>query len=1305
MKWWNRLSLRLTLFVLFLAIIPLAFFGLTTIQDIQEVRLRSVAESHRNLVKEVASQIETSFQDTIKEIHLLIEATELESAVRSDKEWFLQLLIKNLPHIYTLTLANNDGQETIKVGRDTVYNQDDLERHFDHLKFEASGESKPIFGAFHSIRGNILLFDLYIPILSPMERRVTEVLVAEIDVQKLLEFTADMRLGKTGYIYVVNSDGKFLAHPDHSAVLAGEDALDNPLVKDFVAGRKSYDSNVNYFNRKQVEVVTNGRVVEELKLMVVVAQSVDEALGAVMRISRRQTVSLIIVLFIVLLFSIYVMTKTIQPLRRLADGAKKIGEGDLSHRIAVTSSDELGSVTQSFNRMAMQLQKGKEIVEEQDWLKQGAIELEARLRGDQTIEEICQNVVTYMATFLKQQVGVIYYNTGHDDFKYLGGYAFKPGRQFLENFHLGEGIPGEAAREKKIVELNDIPEEYISINSGLGTMVPRQLTIVPFILNDQVEAVIELGAITGLSELQKRFFAESAETVAMKIASGRARQDLSDALVRTRQQAEELNRQQEELQAANEEMEEQTQLLRISETKLKEQREELQAANEELEEKTDYLERNKRNIEEKNRVLEELQKDLEKKAEDLSLASRYKSEFLANMSHELRTPLNSLLLLAKLLTDNRDGNLNEDQVESAQIIYNSGDELLNLINEILDLSKIEAGKMQLHVSEIALVELAETVSKTFKPLVIEKGLTLEVNNGLDVSTMITSDRQRIQQILKNFMSNALKFTTEGGVTIDIYQPDRDVVFSRADLEHENVIGFDVRDTGIGIPEEKQKIIFEAFQQLEGGTARKYGGTGLGLSISRELASLLGGEIQLRSEENVGSVFTLFLPKKRGEVSEKPQVADQARRSLAGPKRAVKRPHQPGNGDKQLPSTVLADDRDVLTFEDKTVLIIEDDINFAKTLQGFCREKGFKCLVSLTGEEGLQCAEDYPVSAIILDINLPGIDGWTVLESLKDNPSTRHIPVHFMSADDPVPAAYNKGAIGYLTKPVSPDDLERVVTSFESMIRKNIKDLLLVEDNDVQRQAITKLIRDDAIAIRQAGTGRDGLKALREKRFDCMILDLGLPDMSGFELLKSATTDSEIILPPVVIYTGRELTKEEEGELRHYSESIIIKGVRSEERLLDETSLFLHQVVEKMPEEKRKIITALHDTDQLLRGRNILIVDDDMRNVFALSKVLNEKGINTIKAENGIRALEILDARSTEVDLVLMDIMMPLMDGYETMRKIREQSSLRSLPIIALTAKAMQRDKDDCIAAGASDYLAKPVDIGRLLSMMRVWLYR
>jgi signal transduction histidine kinase/HAMP domain-containing protein len=839
MKWWQRLSCRLTIIILFLAIVPLVGFGIFTIKDIRQVRLQSVEQIHRGIAESSVLQIESSLTDTIAKIQLVIESNELEGAKVFDQEWILQLLIKDIPHLYTLTIAETSGREKVKVGRDTVFSQKNLATHTDYPDFKKNMDITPIIGTLHSNHSSFLILDLYIPLVSPMERQVTAVLAVEIDINKLLDFTADVRVGQTGYVYVVDPKGKFLVHPDHSVVLAGEDARHNPLVQDFIFGRKVFDANKIYTNRQQVEVLTNARALKEPRLLIVVVQSTTEAMAAVAKITTRQAVILMLVLAAAIFLSFFFTVKISKSLNHLASGAELIGAGQLSHRIPVRSADELGTVTCAFNTMAAELEAVRKTAEQQNWLKQGVATLDRLLRGELSVEKICSIVITYMADYLKARVGLVCVHDGQGRFRPAAGYALAPGSERSEGFHLGEGLAGQAALGKKIIEVSHIPSGYISVTSTVGRMDPRHLSIVPFIFNDQAEAVMELGFLKEPTQMEKRFLAETADSIAIIIAAARSRQELKKSLVHTQKQAEELTQQQEELQAANEELEEQTQMLTASESRLKEQQEELQAANEELEEKTEYLERNKKNIEKKNQVLQQLRRDLEKKAEDLAVASKYKSEFLANMSHELRTPLNSMLLLSRLLADNKDGRLSEEQVESAAIIHNSGNDLLSLINEILDLSKIEAGKMQLSMDEILLIELRDDLDKSFRPLAEKKGLTLDFSIKDGAPAAIVSDRQRVVQILNNFMANAFKFTAYGGVFVKFYQPDDTVILTRHDLAAQNALAIEVRDTGIGIAPDKKQIIFEAFQQLEGGSARKYGGTGLGLSISRELAQAFG----------------------------------------------------------------------------------------------------------------------------------------------------------------------------------------------------------------------------------------------------------------------------------------------------------------------------------------------------------------------------------------------------------------------------------------------------------------------------------
>ncbi|HEY0671401.1 MAG TPA: response regulator, partial [Longimicrobiales bacterium] len=737
--------------------------------------------------------------------------------------------------------------------------------------------------------------------------------------------------------------------------------------------------------------------------------------------------------------------------------------------------------------------------------------------------------------------------------------------------------------------------------------------------------------------------------------------------------------------------------------------EELQQINEELEEKASLLTEQNRTVEEKNREVERARAELEEKAEQLALSSKYKSEFLANMSHELRTPLNSLLILAKELYSNPEGNLTPKQVQFAETIHSSGTDLLSLINDVLDLSKVEAGKMEVHVANVPLTEVSEYVQRSFEPVAHEKGLELKVDINQDMPSEIRTDVKRLQQILKNLIANALKFTDTGTVGLRI-EPSRLSNYHNPELNKaDQVVAFSVWDTGIGIPHEKQRLIFEAFQQADASTTRKYGGTGLGLSISREIARLLGGEIRVESEPGTGSTFTLYLPLQ----FEPPQHAEfDEVTPLSAPTRMTDRRARrraPVNetaleaGDEPVPNP-LGDDRDQIQPGDRTVLIIENDRAFAEILMDLARQKSFKALCALDGETGLRLVRSHKPDAITLDLDLPGIDGWTVLDRLKRHPDTRHIPVHIVSGMGSRHDGLSAGALSYLEKPVSKESLEKAFEQISEFIDRSVRNLLVIEDDEAQRMSIVELVGDEDVNITAVGTAAEALTQLADNRFDCVVLDLGLRDMSGFTLLETIKTNPSLQDLPVIIYTGKELSQTEETQLRRYAETIIVKDARSPERLLDETALFLHRVESNLPEQKRRMLEQVHSEDTIFTGKKIMVVDDDVRNIFALTAVLENHGMNVIFAENGASALDLLKEHS-DVDMILMDIMMPEMDGYQTTEAIRKLTQFAHLPIIALTAKAMKGDREKSIAAGASDYITKPVDSDQLLSLMRVWLYK
>ena len=996
--------------------------------------------------------------------------------------------------------------------------------------------------------------------------------------------------------------------------------------------------------------------------------------------------------------------------RAIGEVATAVTKGDLTRTITVDARGELDELKNNLNQMIANLKETTERNQEQDWLKTNLAKFSRMMQGQKDLETVSRLIMSELTPLVSGNYGAFFIMDSEEHvplLKLVATYAYKERKHLANCFRLGEGLVGQAALEKKPILLTNVPEDYVRISSGLGEAPPRNIIVLPVLFEGEVKAVIELASFLPFSAIHQLFLDQLAESVGVvlnMIAANMRTEELlqqSQALTGELQaQSEELRRQQEELRKSNVELEAQARTLKASEELLKEQQEELQQVNEELEEKASLLAEQNRKVEQKNSEVEQARQALEEKAEQLALSSKYKSEFLANMSHELRTPLNSLLILARELANNQDQNLTPRQVEFAQTIHGSGTDLLSLINDILDLSKVEAGRMELNPQTFALQEVSEFADRTFRPLAEEKGLAFDASLAPDLPDEIRTDRQRLQQILKNLIANAIKFTDEGQVRLEIRMASQRRFASRALDNAERVIAFAVRDSGIGIPREKQRLIFEAFQQADGTTSRKYGGTGLGLSISREIARLLGGEIRVESEEGKGSTFTLLLPLRYEPVSS-PDTPESEIQRHTQPDRAVTSPELPA---VEYDDNPLGDDRDSVEPGDKVVLIVENDTGFASILRDLARDKDFRVLIALDGETGLRMAHEYRPDAITLDLDLPGIDGWAVLDRLKHHPNTRHIPVHIVSGTDARQQGLRAGALSYLEKPVSKEALDEAFDDIARFLDQRVRNLLVVEDDETQRQAIVELIGDDDVNITPVATAEEALEQLSQRHFDCMVLDLGLHDMSGFTLLEQIKSDPEMQSLPIIIYTGKDLTSAEETQLRRYAETIIVKDVRSPERLLDETALFLHRIEARLPEQKRRMLQQLHSTEAVFNGKRVLVVDDDIRNIFALTSVLEGHGMKVLFAENGKDALALLD-KGEAVDLVLMDVMMPEMDGYETTRRIRTAPQWRSLPIIALTAKAMKGDREKCIEAGASDYITKPVDTDQLLSLMRVWLYR
>jgi CheY-like chemotaxis protein len=928
----------------------------------------------------------------------------------------------------------------------------------------------------------------------------------------------------------------------------------------------------------------------------------------------------------------------------------------------------------------------------QNWLRGSQLQIAERVRGDQQLRELGRNTLSLLIDQLRAQAGAIYVMDGVRYTRIAVSGAISAGQDASElSFAPGEGLVGLAATRNSAYFVGAVPAGYFPLRSGLGSHTPTQLLFSPLMSNSAVVGVAEFAFFgeppAGSIELMD-LVAEDLG-IALKTAMLNAlRQEL---LEETQRQAEELQAQQEELRVSNEELEQHSNNLRESQARLELQQSEMEQTNTQLEHHSNLLARH-------NQDLAAAKRDLDDKAGALERANQYKSEFLANMSHELRTPLNSSLILAKLLADNRDGNLNAEQIKFARNIYSSGNDLLELINDILDLSKVETGKVDFVLESLDLRKLCEALVQTVRPLAEQRGIGCRLLFDDDAPRQIETDSQRVRQILRNLLSNAIKFTERGEVTLTVSALGPDGV------------GFAVRDTGIGIAPQQRDIIWEPFRQADGTTSRKYGGTGLGLSISKELSALLGGNIGLESEVGKGSTFTLVLPRSfpAGRASlDTPQAATREERgaveTLSVPRSSRVAPQARIEGHKEKPGLV-ADDRAEIGEQDRVLLVIEDDPAFAEIIYTLAHQSGFRCIVAGTADEGIEMAQRYRPTAITLDVRLPDHSGLAVLDRLKHNSATRHIPVQVVSAADYTQSALEMGAAGVMIKPVQPDELLAALDKLESKRTREPRSVLVVEDNQIQRDSVCELLSSQSVRTVPVASASQALDQLRENTFDCMVLDLALPDASGYELLEMMARDERYSFPPVIVYTGRVLSADEELRLRRYSTSIIIKGAKSPERLLDEVTLFLHQVESALPPDRQRMLREARSREAALEGRDILLVEDDVRNVFALTSILEPAGAKITIARNGREALEALRPGHS-IDLVLMDVMMPEMDGLEATRRIRAQPALARLPIISLTAKAMPDDRRRCLDAGANDYVTKPIDVEKLLSLIRVWLPR
>jgi HAMP domain-containing protein/signal transduction histidine kinase/CheY-like chemotaxis protein len=976
--------------------------------------------------------------------------------------------------------------------------------------------------------------------------------------------------------------------------------------------------------------------------------------------------------------------------RAIAEVSTAVTQGDLTRSITVEASGEVADLSDNINQMIANLRATTRQNEEQDWLKTNLARISGLMQGQRDLETVSQLIMSELSPAVSAQHGAFFLADQEEDgsgleLRLLASYGYTRRKSVSSRFAAGEGLVGQAALEKKPILISDPPEDYVTIASGLGQARPRALIVIPVLFEEQVLAVIELASFTPFSEIILQFLDQLTETIGVVLSTIIANVRTEQLLQQSQSQGQELQQQSKALQV---------------------QQDELQATNEELQEKAELLERQNRDIEIKNREIETARSSLEEKAEQLALSSKYKSEFLANMSHELRTPLNSLLILSKVLSTNETGNLTGKQVDAAQTIHNAGSDLLALINDILDLSKVEAGRMDVQVGRTSLAAVRDFVERSFRPVAEERGLDFQIELEPGAPAQIETDEQRLQQILKNLLSNAFKFTERGSVRLSIGTAPAQMQFAGGTLAGaDSVVAFSVTDTGIGIPPDKLRLIFEAFQQAEGSISRRFGGTGLGLSISREIARLLGGEIRVESEEGDGASFTLYLPGKQLPEAAPPPVEPPVE-TIDRPERAA--PGRSANGGARrraapLPGA-LTDDRADLDAGDRVALVMSEDRELARAALDAAHGHDFKCLLSVRGDAGLALVHEFMPDAVVLSRELPQLEGDSVLHHLKSHPQTRHIPVYVLAEYGTERDVRLKGALGHAAKPVSRDVLNEVFAELSAFLEQRTRSVLVVEDDEHERSALIDLIGGPDVRVVAVDSVEGALAELNGSRFDCLVLDVGLDDGSGFALLQRLKRTKRLQGLPVIVHSANGLSAQDETRLRRYAETIVIKDARSPERLLDETALYLHRAESRLPADKRRMLERLHTADVVFEGKKVLIVDDDVRNVFALTSVFERRGMEVLFAENGRDGIEALE-NNPDVALVLMDIMMPEMDGYEATRAMREIPEFEQLPIVALTAKAMRGDREKSLASGASDYITKPVDVDQLLSLMRVWLHR
>ncbi|WP_435925808.1 HAMP domain-containing protein [Paenibacillus sp. DYY-L-2] len=978
----------------------------------------------------------------------------------------------------------------------------------------------------------------------------------------------------------------------------------------------------------------------------------------------------------------YMASTLTSQVRAITTVATAVTKGDLSRSIDVAAAGEVAELKDNVNEMIRNLKETTRINTEQDWLKTNLAKFTRMLQGQRDLYAVCRMILSELAPLVSMQHGVMYINEtvdGEQTLALFASYAYQQRKHLSNRFRVGEGLVGQCLIEKQRILLTNVPNDYVMISSGLGEAVPLNIVLLPIIFEDQVLAVLELASFRQFTDIDLDFLDQLTESIGIVINTMQANRRTEELLMQSQSLTEELQNQQQELQNTNEELEEKAKLLVLQ----------------------------KAEVESKNKEFEIAKRVLEEKAEQLALTSRYKSEFLANMSHELRTPLNSLLLLAEQLAENPDRNLTEYQVKFAQTIQDAGIELLELINDILDLSKIESGTVTANYNELKIDEVKDSLERTFRHMVDDKKLDFSITVDPKLPETMMTDPKRLQQVLKNLLSNAFKFTEEGRVLLNIFKADEGWSSGIEKLNRaKEVICFSVSDTGIGIPVDKQSIIFEAFQQADGSTSRQYGGTGLGLAISREIASLLGGEITLRSVVGKGSVFNLYLPLYTdipGHETEEAPAPESVQPAVKYVPEVIDvTPRESKRNGTPKEERTIRDDRDSIEPGDSVFLIVEDDVKFNEILLDVLHKKGIKAIITTRGNGALELAQKYQPDAITLDLRLKDMDGWLIIDQLKNDLSVRHIPICvIMVEEDEIPLR-QKGVYDYIGKPVTNEELETKLDQLRIFANRETHRLLVVISHDDVRNETVGFLAGQDLEIVEADTARKALNQLKPDRFDAILIDNDLSGADTLGLVHEIHKKLQNKSVPILLNRSRKWTPDQEIQLEDLMKSSVIREVKNQIQLMDESSLFLHRKAESLPEAARQKLVNLHESDEMITSKQVLVVDDDIRNIFALTTILERHNMKVIPAENGQEAIQILES-TPSIEIVLMDIMMPIMDGYETTRAIRQNPKFQSLPIIALTAKAMSGDREACLEAGASDYITKPVNSAQLLSMIRSWL--